>query len=72
MSKPLYRRLGWVLDILEDANKGMKELVLTSPICISKAIADNRTQIASARAIIKEIIDSYKKEKNESTPSNRK
>lgn len=72
MSKPLYRRLGWVLDILEDANKGMKELVLTSPNCVSKAIVENRTQIASARAIIKEIIDSYKKEKNESTPSNRK
>lgn len=68
----VYRRLGWALEILEDANKGMKKLVLTSPNCISKAIAENRTQIDSARTIIKEIIDLYKKEKNESTPSNRK
>jgi hypothetical protein len=68
----VYRRLGWALEILEDANKGMKKLVLTSPNCISKAIVENRTQIDSARTIIKEIIEEYKKEKNESTPSNRK
>ena len=68
----VYRRLGWALEILEDANKGMKKLVLTSPNCISKAISENRTQIDSARTIIKEIVEEYKKEKNESTTSNRK
>jgi hypothetical protein len=61
-----------VLEILEHSNKEMKKLVLASPNCISKAIAERRTQIDSARTIIKEIIDEYKKEKNESTPSNRK
>jgi len=61
-----------LLEILEHSNKEMKKLVLASPNCISKAIAERRTQIDSARTIIKEIIDEYKKEKNESTPSNRK
>jgi len=72
MKTSLYRRLDWVLEILEHSNKEMKKLALTSPNCISKAIVERRTQIDSARTIIKEIIDLHKKEKNESTPSNRK
>jgi hypothetical protein len=72
MSKPLYRRLGWVLDILEDANKGMKKLVSDSPNTIAKGIADKRTQIDSARIIITEIIEEHKRkqQKNESITAN--
>jgi len=72
MSKPLYRRLGWVLDILEDTNKGMKKLVSDSPNTIAKGIADKRTQIDSARIIINEIIEEHKRkqQKNESTTAN--
>jgi len=72
MSKPLYRRLGWVLDILEDTNKGMKKLVSDSPNTIAKGFAYKSTQIDSARIIINEIIEEYKRkqQKNESTTAN--
>lgn len=62
--KLLYRRLQWVLDILDDCNPKLKELADQQKLyALSKAILERRTQVSSARAILREIIQEHQKEK---------